>query len=89
MTVLLTTEDVAETARQSHAAWRLAEERYRAGVGDYLTVIDSQTRAVTADSQLLAVRRAILDNRVDLHLALGGGFRAPERPEEPTEEPRS
>jgi outer membrane protein TolC len=65
---------LADAAAQLVAARRLAEERYRSGVGIYLVVLESQTRALTAESELLAVRRQRLDNRVDLHLALGGGF---------------
>ena len=56
------------------AARHLAEERYTSGVGDYLTVLESQTRELVVRSNLLAVRRQRLDNRIDLHLALGGGF---------------
>ena len=81
---------LAEAAEQLAAARRLAEERYASGVGLYITVLESQTRALTAASTLLEVRRVRLDNRVDLHLALGGGFEttdpvsapaAPARPE--------
>ena len=35
---------------------------------------DAQRRAFDAESALLTVRRLRLDNRVDLYLALGGGF---------------
>ena len=63
-----------EAATQLVAAERLAEERYRYGVGEYLTVLDSQTRSFTARSNLLTLRRARLQNRIDLYLALGGGF---------------
>jgi NodT family efflux transporter outer membrane factor (OMF) lipoprotein len=65
---------LAEAAEQLVAARRLAEQRYRNGVGIYLVVLESQTRALTAESELLVVRRQRLENRVDLHLALGGGF---------------
>ena len=65
---------LAEAATQLRAARELAEERYRTGVGFYLVVLESQTRALTAESGLLALRRQRLDNRIDLHLALGGGF---------------
>jgi len=64
-------------AEQTIAAQRLAEERYAQGVGGYLVVLESQSRALTSQSELLTVRRALLDNRVDLHLALGGGFEFP------------
>jgi len=65
---------LAQAAEQLVAARRLAEERYRSGVGIYLVVLESQSRALIAEGELLAVRRQRLDNRVELHLALGGGF---------------
>jgi NodT family efflux transporter outer membrane factor (OMF) lipoprotein len=71
---------LAEAAEQLVAASRLAEDRYRTGVGIYLVVLESQTRALTAESQLLEVRRQRLDNRVNLHLALGGGFESVDPP---------
>lgn len=59
---------------QSVAAEELAEERYRLGLTDIITVLSAQRTADQSESQLVAVRRARLDNRVDLHLSLGGGF---------------
>ena len=64
----------AESTLQARAAERLAEERYRAGLETYITVLDSQRSAVNAEAELIAARRTRLDNRVDLYLALGGGF---------------
>lgn len=66
--------NLAETSLQLAAALRLSEERYRLGVGDYLTVLTSQSNLLTAESSLIDTRRSLLTNRVDLHLALGGGF---------------
>jgi NodT family efflux transporter outer membrane factor (OMF) lipoprotein len=63
-----------EAVRQSVAAESLAEERYRLGLTDIITVLSSQRTADTSESQLLSLRRARLDNRIDLHVALGGGF---------------
>ncbi len=68
---------LAEAARQLGAARRLAEDRYRSGLGDYLLVLESQTRELVAESELLSLRRELLHNRIDLHLALGGGFGEP------------
>ncbi len=51
-----------------------AERRYRAGLADIITVLSTQRIALDSESQLLTVRRQRLDNRVDLHLAIGGGF---------------
>jgi NodT family efflux transporter outer membrane factor (OMF) lipoprotein len=65
---------LASSVEQLLAARQLAEDRYRSGLGDYLTVLESQTRALTAQIELINARRSLLDNRVDLHMALGGGF---------------
>ena len=63
-----------ESVQQARAAERLADERYRAGLEDYITVLDSQRSAVNAEGELIGVRRLRLENRVDLYLSLGGGF---------------
>jgi len=73
-TLLLRERATEEAVRQSLAAQELAEERYRLGLVDIITVLSAQRTAYSSESQLLALRRARLDNRVDLHLALGGGF---------------
>ena len=39
-----------------------------------ITMLDAQRRAFDSEGQYLAVRRQRLDARVDLYLALGGGF---------------
>ena len=64
----------SNASQQLVAAVELAEDRYRNGVGDYLTVLESQTRALQAQTGTIDARRQLLDNRVNLHLALGGGF---------------
>jgi NodT family efflux transporter outer membrane factor (OMF) lipoprotein len=61
-------------AAEARAALALAEERYRLGLQDFLSVLEAQRRLYDAESLLLEVRRARLDARVDLILALGGGF---------------
>ena len=71
---------LANAVEQARAAERLAEERYRAGLDNYITVLDSQRSAVQADGDLIAARRLRLENRVDLYLALGGGFEQLEAP---------
>jgi outer membrane protein TolC len=69
---------LGEAARHAAAARVLAEERYRAGLEDYITVYESQRREATAESNHLTTRRLRLENRVDLYLALGGGFQRPD-----------
>lgn len=76
-------QHLATAAEQSRAAERLAGERYRSGIEGFITVLESQRRAVQADSAWIAARRSQLENRVDLYLALGGGFgQANEKTEE-------
>lgn len=53
---------------------RIATLRYREGVADYLEVLDAERNLFSARQQLLATRRAALQNRATLFVALGGGF---------------
>ncbi len=64
---------------QALAARRLAEDRYAGGLVDLNTLLDAQRDAHASESQLIAVRRQRLDNRINLHIALGGGFSGPDR----------
>lgn len=64
------------SAEQSRAAETIADDRYRSGLDDYITVLESQRLALQAEGDLIAARRQRLENRVDLYLALGGGFDA-------------
>ena len=73
-------DHLTSAVEQARAAERLAEERYRAGLDTYITVLDSQRSAAQADGDLIAARRLRLENRVDLYLALGGGFEQLEAP---------
>jgi len=67
-------QHLVTSVEQARAAERLADERYTAGLDAYITVLDSQRSAFQAEADLIAARRLRLDNRVDLYLALGGGF---------------
>ncbi|MDX1644766.1 MAG: TolC family protein [Thermoanaerobaculia bacterium] len=71
--------DALEAAtRETERAQRLAEQQYAAGLVDFLTVLETQRRALSSRVQLLTAQRQLLDARVDLHLALGGGWEPPE-----------
>ena len=59
----------------TEAAERAGEE-YSAGTTDVLSLIEATERKIDSASQYAAIRRLRLDNRVDLHLALGGDFKA-------------
>jgi outer membrane protein TolC len=67
---------LAVAATQSVEAERLSNERYDAGLVSYLAVLEAQRDAFVAQSQHLASRRQRLEARIDLYLALGGGFDA-------------
>lgn len=59
---------------EAGAAETLAWQRYRNGTLDFLNTLDAQRTANRARSTLLALRNQLLQNRVDLYLALGGPF---------------
>jgi NodT family efflux transporter outer membrane factor (OMF) lipoprotein len=67
-------EHLDAAARHATAARDLARERYQAGLADFLAVADGQRQAFTAAAARIAVDRASCDNRIDLLLALGGGY---------------
>lgn len=48
---------------------------YAGGTGDALTLINAQQNRINLASQLVTLHRLRLDNRVTLHLALGGDYR--------------
>lgn len=68
------TLDRAVTAQEKIA--RIARLRYREGVADYLEVLDAERNLFEARQTLIATRRAELQNRATLFVALGGGFGA-------------
>ncbi|MGJ8642646.1 MAG: efflux transporter outer membrane subunit [Luteolibacter sp.] len=65
-----------KAAELSQDAAERAGEEFAAGTGEVLTLIDATQRQIDSASQYAAIRRLRLENRVDLHLALGGDFKA-------------
>ncbi|QNH11019.1 efflux transporter outer membrane subunit [Xanthomonas sp. SI] len=61
---------LVDAVRRSHT---LAEARYRAGVDDYLQVLDAQRSLYAAQQDLIALRLQDDSNRVALYTVLGGG----------------
>ena len=62
---------------QGGAAVALARLRFARGIGDVRSVLEAQRRVLRTRSEMLALQRMRLENRVDLHLALGGGLEIP------------
>jgi len=77
---------VTIAADEANAAEAQLWERYRKGTADFLAALDAQRTAASARSRRISVRNALLQNRIDLYLALGGPF-APEPGAEPTTTP--
>jgi len=67
-------QDIRISAQQSAASLQLAEDRYDSGLEGFVTVLEAQRRSLDAESRLLDIHRQRLEKRIDLHLALGGGF---------------
>jgi NodT family efflux transporter outer membrane factor (OMF) lipoprotein len=56
-------------------AWRLAEQRYRAGVGSYLEALSVRQQLLVAEQRMAALKAQQVDLSVQLIQALGGGYR--------------
>lgn len=65
-----------KAAAESVAGEQLAWQQYQRGLVEIITVLESQRRAFNARSSLLNVINSRLQNRINLHLALGGDFTA-------------
>jgi outer membrane protein TolC len=63
-----------EAAQEASEAYRIAQARYREGETDLLDVLTIQQRVLTADTNRVSVQRSLLEQRVNLHLALGGSW---------------
>lgn len=58
-------------------AYRLAEERYRAGLTGYLTVLNAETALLNERRQQVDLSASLALARVTLLLAAGGSFQYP------------
>lgn len=58
------------------AAVRVAKTKYDVGTIDLLSVMILQSEELETQASVIKLRNARLANRIDLHLALGGGFDA-------------
>jgi NodT family efflux transporter outer membrane factor (OMF) lipoprotein len=66
--------DQQQTLESNEAAYRLAEERYRAGLASYLTVLNAETQVLTARQTMVDIQTGQAVARVTLLLAVGGSF---------------
>lgn len=61
-----------EAVKQTEASQKLAVYSYSQGLIQILTLLDSYRSTFTAQSDYLIVQRQLLNNRINLYLALGG-----------------
>ena len=73
----------ARALEEARLAEDLATRQYTNGLVSIFNLIDSQTRRLNAESNLIAARSARASNRVRYHLALGGGLPVAEQ-QDPT-----
>jgi NodT family efflux transporter outer membrane factor (OMF) lipoprotein len=71
-------EQQQQSLTAAEDAYRLAEERYRAGLAGYLTVLDVETEVLTEREQRVDLNSSLALARVTLLLAVGGSFRNPD-----------
>lgn len=67
-------KELNEAVQQTEASQELALYSYRQGFIQILTLLDSYRSTLNAQSAHLAVRRQLLNNRINLYLALGGSI---------------
>ena len=61
-------------AAESIEAEKLAWDEYASGLTDITTVLDSVRRSITAQRSFIQAANQRIQSRIDLYLALGGGF---------------
>ena len=60
----------------TNTTYKLSNARFRAGIDNYLTVLDAQRTSYGAEQGLLLLQQANLNNQVELYKSLGGGLKA-------------
>lgn len=65
-----------QTLEANEAAYKLAEERYRAGLASYLAVLNAETQVLAARQSMIDIVANQALARVTLLLAIGGSFDA-------------
>ncbi|WP_421785569.1 efflux transporter outer membrane subunit [Hyphobacterium sp.] len=77
--VLAARVDALQTAfEQAAAAEELVIRQYGSGLATVFELLDAQSRRFAAEGQYISARRERATNRVDIYLAIGGDFDAPD-----------
>ena len=67
---------IIEALKSAKEAADAAASEYASGLGEVLTLITAQRSRINLASQKTTLKRLRLDNRITLHLALGGDYRS-------------
>jgi len=67
---------LAEAVKAAETAAELAQIKYRAGLSDFATVLETERSLLTYRDQLLQSEGTIVSNLIKLYKALGGGWQA-------------
>lgn len=67
-------QSILKSNSNTKASSKLAFSQYLKGLVDYTTVLDSQQSYYEAQASLIQIKKELLENRINLHLALGGDF---------------
>ena len=70
------TPEQNKAVQQSQLAIDLATEQYRAGLVDFLSVLDAQRELYANEDQFVESQTNVTSNLVTLYRALGGGWSA-------------
>ena len=65
---------LAEALKQSQKSYHIAQLRYQEGESSLLDTLSFQQQAISTKSSLLFIKRAQLEQRLNLYLALGGNW---------------
>ena len=69
-------EALTEVQQQSDKAYRVAAVLYNEGESGLLDKLLIQQQAIAAKSNLLAIQRSQLEQRINLYMALGGDWQS-------------
>ncbi len=67
----------AAAQESAEAAYDLATQRYRAGIGSYITVLNAETNVIALRRLTTDLRARAIDSQMLLARSLGGGYAAP------------
>lgn len=70
---------IREAVRLAQGGLDLALDRYQTGIENYTTVLQSQRSLFDSMRSEINLRNALLQNRIGIHLALGGDFATEEQ----------